>query len=60
MAQAAGFWKQLWRDEAGQDLVEYGLIVGLLALGSIAILKGVATNVATVFTAVGTTLTTAL
>jgi pilus assembly protein Flp/PilA len=60
MTAGAGFWKSLWWDESGQDLVEYGLIAGVLALGSVAILKGVATNVATVFTAVGTTLTTAL
>lgn len=52
--------KEFGTDESGQDLVEYALIVGVLGLGSIAILKGVATSVATVFTAVGTTLTTAL
>ena len=47
-------------DESGQDLIEYGLIAGLLGLGTIASLKGVATAVGTVFTAVGTTLTSAL
>jgi pilus assembly protein Flp/PilA len=46
--------------ETGQDLVEYGLVAAVLALGCVAILKGVATNVATVFTSVATTLTTAL
>jgi pilus assembly protein Flp/PilA len=52
--------KQFGADESGQDLVEYALIVGVLGLGAIATLKGVANNVAVVFTAVGTTLTTAL
>ena len=47
-------------DESGQDLIEYGLIAGLLGLGTIASLKGVATAVGKVFTAVGTTLTSAL
>ena len=47
-------------DESGQDLVEYAMIVGVLGLGAIATLKGVATNVGTLFVAVGTTLTTAL
>jgi pilus assembly protein Flp/PilA len=60
MAEAAGFWNCLLRDESGQDLVEYGLIACVLGLGSVATLKGVATNVATLFAAVGTTLTTAL
>ncbi len=60
MAGAAGCWKQLWQDESGQDLVEYGLIVCVLGLGSVATLKSVAGYVAVVFTAVGTTLTNAL
>jgi len=47
-------------DESGQDLIEYGLIAGLLGLGAIASLKGVATAVGVVFTSVGTTLTSAL
>jgi len=54
-------WLQhVWADESGQDLVEYALIVGVLGLGAVATLKGVATNVGTLFAAVGTTLTTAL
>jgi pilus assembly protein Flp/PilA len=49
--------QHVWADESGQDLVEYALIVGALALGAVATLKGVATNVGTLFTAVGTTIT---
>jgi len=60
MVQATGFWKNLWRDESGQDLLEYCLIACCLALGSVATLKGVATNVGSLFTSIGTTLTTAL
>ena len=52
--------RNVWLDESGQDLVEYGLIVGLMALGAIVSLKSVASNVGVVFSAVGSTLTTAL
>jgi pilus assembly protein Flp/PilA len=60
MVGMMGWLKQFGADESGQDLVEYALVVGLLGLGAIATLKGVASNVAIVFVAVGTTLTTAL
>jgi len=47
-------------DESGQDLVEYALIAGLVGLGVIASLKSVTTNVGTVFTTIGTTLSSAV
>ena len=46
-------------DETGQDLVEYALVAAFIAMACVALVKGVATHVATVFVAVGTTLTTA-
>ena len=52
--------KQFGADESGQDLVEYAMIVAVLGLGAIATLQSVANNVATLFAAVGTTLTSAL
>ena len=30
-------WQQMWRDEAGQGMVEYALIVGLVGVGLIAV-----------------------
>jgi pilus assembly protein Flp/PilA len=47
-------------DESGQDLVEYALIAALVGLGVIASLKSVTTNVGTVFTTIGTTLSSAV
>ena len=32
----AALWRRLWREEEGQGLVEYGLLVGLLALVAVA------------------------
>ena len=39
------FWKQLWRDEDGQDLTEYALLVAFIALTSAALITTPATTV---------------
>lgn len=33
MKLLSGLWKRLWKDESGQAVTEYGLILGILALG---------------------------
>jgi len=43
--------------EEGQDLVEYALLVSLLALAAIAILGNLGRNIANVFSNVNTSLT---
>jgi pilus assembly protein Flp/PilA len=43
-------------DESGQDLVEYALIFSLIALGTIASLKGVTAGISDVFSAVSSKL----
>jgi pilus assembly protein Flp/PilA len=40
---------RLWRDETGQDLVEYALVAALLALASVATFNNVATLLLTAF-----------
>jgi pilus assembly protein Flp/PilA len=44
------------RDDSGQDLIEYALIATLIAVGAIASLTTVATNIAAVFTKVAANL----
>jgi pilus assembly protein Flp/PilA len=46
------------KDENGQDMVEYGLVLGLIALGATAAISGLSTTIATAFTNIGTKLTT--
>jgi pilus assembly protein Flp/PilA len=46
------------RDENGQDLIEYALIVALIALVCVGALATVGTNVKTIFTSIGDKLTT--
>ena len=45
------------REEAGQTLVEYGLILALISIVAIAALTTIGTNVKSVFTSVGGSLT---
>ena len=37
---------RLWREESGQDLTEYGLLLVLIALGAITAMNGLATAIA--------------
>jgi Flp pilus assembly pilin Flp len=46
------------RDESGQDLVEYALVVSLIALGATASMSSLATSVSTGFSKVGSKLAT--
>jgi pilus assembly protein Flp/PilA len=40
---------RLWRDDEGQDLVEYGLLVVLVALGAIAAMQNLASGISDAF-----------
>lgn len=42
--------KELWSEENGQDLVEYALVVALIALASVAALNNVAGLLTNAFT----------
>ena len=48
----------LWQDEEGQDLVEYGLLVVLIALGCVLAMQGLATGISQAFSNAVTQLTT--
>jgi pilus assembly protein Flp/PilA len=49
--------KRLWQEEEGQDLVEYGLLVVLIALFAIAAMGKLATAISTVFSGAASNLT---
>jgi pilus assembly protein Flp/PilA len=46
------------KDEDGQDMVEYAIVLGLIAMGATVAMKGLATTIGTGFTSIGTKLTT--
>jgi pilus assembly protein Flp/PilA len=51
-------WNQFRRDESGQSLVEYGLVIALVALAVIGALVIFKDKIAAVFTRMGNTLDT--
>jgi len=50
--------RTLLSDERGQDLIEYALVVALIAFAATAGMNTVANNINTAFTNIGTKLTT--
>jgi pilus assembly protein Flp/PilA len=50
----------LLNDESGQDLIEYALVAGFIALAATAGLTTVATDIGTIWTNLGTKLTAAV
>jgi pilus assembly protein Flp/PilA len=50
--------RRLWQEEEGQDLVEYGLLLVLIALAAVTSIKGLATAIENVFNNAAANLTT--
>lgn len=50
----------LANDESGQDLIEYALVAGLIGLGAVVAMSGLATKIGTAFGTVGSSLTKAV
>ena len=44
------FWSSFWHDTEGQDLVEYALMVGLVAVVAVAAMPALTTAITGVFT----------
>lgn len=47
-------------DESGQDLIEYALVAGLIALGAIAAMTGLSGKIGNAFNTVGNNLTNSI
>jgi pilus assembly protein Flp/PilA len=47
---------RLWKEEEGQDLTEYALLLVLIALAAITAMKGLATAIEAVFTSAAASL----
>ena len=46
----------LWKDTRGQDLIEYALMAGFVAVAAGAIMPGVATSITTIFSKISSTM----
>lgn len=50
---------RIWRDTRGQDLIEYALMAGFVAVAAGAVMPGVSTQISTIFSKIQSLLTTA-
>ena len=48
------FWKSFWQETQGQDLVEYALAAGLVAVAAVAAMPALSSVVSNVFAKIGT------
>ena len=54
------FWSSLlWKDTRGQDLVEYALLAGFVAVAAGALLPGISTSISKIFSRMASVLTAA-
>jgi Flp pilus assembly pilin Flp len=53
-------WKlRIWTDEHGQDLIEYALMAGFVAVSAGAIMPGVATSISKIFSKISSVMSAA-
>ncbi len=50
---------KIWKDQRGQDLIEYALMAGFVAVAAGAIMPNVSTSISTIFSKVGSVMTRA-
>ena len=51
---------KLWMDTHGQDLIEYALMAGFVAVAAGAVMPGVADSISTIFSKVGSAMNAAI
>jgi pilus assembly protein Flp/PilA len=50
---------KIWREEQGQDLIEYALMAGFVAVAAGAIMPNVASSISTIFSQISSVLSAA-
>jgi len=50
---------KIWKDTKGQDLIEYALMAGFVAVAAGAIMPNVATSISTIFSKISSVMTAA-
>ncbi|MBN8734239.1 MAG: Flp family type IVb pilin [Acidobacteria bacterium] len=50
---------KIWKDTKGQDLIEYALMAGFVAVAAGAIMPSVATSISTIFSKISSVMTAA-
>jgi pilus assembly protein Flp/PilA len=49
--------RDFWHDTRGQDLIEYALMAGFVAVAAGAVMPSVSTSISTIFSKIGSVLT---
>ena len=49
----------IWKDQNGQDLIEYALMAGFVAVSAGAIMPGISTSISTIFSKIASVMTRA-
>jgi len=57
--RALFFLARAWRDRRGQDLIEYALMAGFVAVAAGAIMPGVSSSISSIFSQVASVMTLA-
>ena len=57
--QTVIFFVKAWRDQRGQDLIEYALMAGFVAVAAGAIMPGVASSISTIFSEISSVMSAA-
>jgi pilus assembly protein Flp/PilA len=57
--QALIFLARTWRDRRGQDLIEYALMAGFVAVAAGAIMPGVSSSISSIFSEVSSVMANA-
>ncbi|HUK15445.1 MAG TPA: hypothetical protein VLW65_03490 [Bryobacteraceae bacterium] len=55
-----GFAANLWREDEGQDLVEYALAAGMVAVAAVAVMPTLSSVVSNVFSKIGSMITSSV
>ncbi|HEY3936817.1 MAG TPA: Flp family type IVb pilin [Bryobacteraceae bacterium] len=48
-----------WKEEDGQDMVEYSLLLAFIALAAVGLLSGIKTSISTIWQSISTNLSSA-
>jgi pilus assembly protein Flp/PilA len=48
--------REFWKDTKGQDLIEYALMAGFVAVAAGAVMPSVSTSISTIFSKIGSVL----
>lgn len=57
LALVALYLKQSWKDKSAQDLIEYALMAGFVAVAAGAIMPNIAASISTIFSSIASVMT---